>query len=190
MAPICWLTCVSSSGRRCETLGTLGDGLQNASHVGSRLHLLGDVRRVLDHFKRLALEVEDRVVGRLQPDLVSAFAQTFEFTRRVLAAAKPFPELAILRTLFGRFINEHAVVMAHNLVEPVSHDIQEPVVCRDDRAVQLKLDHRLGLADGLHLTREVSIGFTGSQLLGNVLPRDDIAEKIAVGFIRTVDRRP
>ena len=43
-----------------------------------KLDTFGDVRGVLDDLAGLAVQVEDRVVGRLQPDLPAALAEPHE----------------------------------------------------------------------------------------------------------------
>jgi hypothetical protein len=57
-------------GREEHPIPDLGDGSGHLEHgQAPLLHLFRDVRRELDDLERAALDVEDRVVGGLQPDL-------------------------------------------------------------------------------------------------------------------------
>ena len=60
-----------------------------------------------------------------------------------------------------RLFDEHAVVLALHLREGVAQRVQEVVVGRDDRPVEVELDHCLRLANGLDLTLEIR-GFAAS----------------------------
>ena len=112
------------------------------------LHLLrSDVGGELDHADRLALCVEDRIIGGLDPDFACPLAETLVLRGFELAAVQPGPELAIGRALALRGINEHAVVLALDFGQRVAQRVEEIVVRRDDGAVELELDHGLRLVD-------------------------------------------
>ena len=60
-------------------------------------HLRGDVGGELDDLERLAVEVEDRVVGGLDPDLLAALADPLVLGGLKLAPSELLPELPVLR---------------------------------------------------------------------------------------------
>ena len=75
----------------------------------------------------------------------------------MLAATQPGPEFLVLRALTVGVLDEHAVMPALDLLQRVSHGLQEVLVGRHDRAIQLKLDDGLGLADGGDLSAIIGI---------------------------------
>ncbi len=62
------------------------------------MHLRGDVGRVLDDLERLPVEVEDGVVGGLDPYLAPPLAQATILAGIVFAAPEFLPEAAVLIT--------------------------------------------------------------------------------------------
>ena len=70
-------------------------------------------------------------------------------------------------------------MLALDFVQCVAHSAQEVVVGRDDRAVHVELDHRLGLADRADLSGEVGVA---QLLLGDVRGVLDHLEGLAVGI--------
>ena len=143
----------------CQPLCVFGDGLQDMCHIGPRLHLLGDVSRVLDDLEGLVVEIQNRVVGGLQPDFLSPLAQPLILAGFVLATIEALPERPVLRTLLGDVIDKHAVMLARNLFKAVSHGVQEVVIRRDNRTVHLEFNHRLRLANGFNLSGKIGILF-------------------------------
>ncbi len=79
-----------------------------------------------------------------------------EFSRPEL-----FPEARILLALAIVGVDEEPVVPALDLLQPIAHGLEEIVIGRDDRAIEIELDHRIGGADRLELPLEV-----GAQQLG------------------------
>ncbi len=73
----------------------LADRRDLAGVVGALDLLRGDVGREFDDLERLAAAVEDRVVGRLDPDLLAALADPLVFGGLVFAAVEPRPEFPI-----------------------------------------------------------------------------------------------
>ena len=120
--------------------------------------LRGDVGGELDDPDRLAVCVEDRIVGGMDPDFAAALAEAPVLRGLELAAVQAGPEFAIGRALALGRVDEHAVMLALDLVERVAQRVQEILVRCDDGAVELELDHRLGFADGLDL-RERALNF-------------------------------
>src|SRR5262249_41940561 len=66
-------------------------------------------------------------------------------------AIEACPELAIGGALALGARHEHAVMLAGNLGERIAEDLQENVVGRDDRAVEIELDHGLRARNGRDL---------------------------------------
>ena len=66
-----------------------------------------------------------------------------------MALAEFVPEVAV--GVRGAEVagTEHAVMLAHDLAQRVTHRLQEVVVCVDDVAVQVEFDHRLHAVDGV-----------------------------------------
>jgi hypothetical protein len=83
--------------------------------------LRGNVGRELDDPDGLALGVEHRVVGGLNPDFAPALAKPLVLCRLVFATVEPRPELAIGHAVALGRVNEHAVMFALNFIEGVAH---------------------------------------------------------------------
>ena len=107
----------------------------------------GDVGRKLHDLDRLAVAVEHRVVGRLDPDLLVPLADPLVFGGLVFAALERRPEIAIRRAVALRRRDEHAVMLALDFAERVAEGFQEIVVGGEDDAVHAKLDHGLRPAE-------------------------------------------
>ena len=135
----------------------LADGLDLALEIRVLQFLLGDVGGVLDDLEGLAVEVEDRIIRRLDPNLFTAFPNALEFVGHVLTAVELFPKRLVLGALSVGLLDKHAVMLALDLLKRVTQRAEEVVVGLDDRAVHVELDHRLDLADGLDLAREIRI---------------------------------
>src|SRR5690606_11130933 len=97
----------------------------------------------LDHLDRLAGGIEHRVVGRLDPDFLAALAEALELGRLALAGGELAPELGVIGAVAIGRVDEHAVVPADDLVEPVAHGAEEILVGGEDGAVEVELDVRL-----------------------------------------------
>ena len=81
------------------------------------------------------------------------------------------PEVAVFLRLAGLRIDEQAVMLAFNFIEPVAHGVQELVVGVDDGAVGGEFDDGLGAAEGLHGAEIVG----GLQPVARIRPFDDEA---------------
>jgi hypothetical protein len=108
---------------------------------------LGDVRRVFHDLECTALLVQNRVVGRENPDFLAALADPLELPGLVFATAEFGPELAIGRTVAQLRLDEYAVMLALNFGMRIAGRLQEILVGGHDDAVQTELDHRLRPAD-------------------------------------------
>ena len=120
--------------------------------MGDRLG--GGVGGVFHHLVGLAVEIADRVVGSLDPDLLAALADPLVLGGLELAAVQAGPEFAIGFALLGRR-HEHRVMLALDLVEPVADRAEEILVGGDDGAVHVEFDHGLRFADRLDLAGEI-----------------------------------
>ena len=89
--------------------------------IGGAVLLLGDVGGELDDLDRLARLVEDRIVGRLDPDLAPALGDAPVLAGLELARGRARPRTARIRRSrgIGR-IDEHAVVLADDLARACS----------------------------------------------------------------------
>ncbi|MNT76544.1 hypothetical protein D3C72_2155650 [compost metagenome] len=109
--------------------------------------LVGNVGGVLDHFHRPAALVENGVVRRLKPDVPAVAADTAITARVIGALAEFLPEGQI----FGGFsfigVDEHAVVLPQDLVQGITHGIQEILIGHQDMAFQIEFDNGLGFMD-------------------------------------------
>jgi hypothetical protein len=65
--------------------------------------------------------------------------------------AEALPEASVRVTLSIAGVHEDAVVFASDLFDRVAHRLEEVFVGPQDVALEVKLDHRLGLADRLQL---------------------------------------
>ena len=107
----------------------------------------GDVGRKFHHLDRLAVAVEHRVVGRLDPDLLAPLADPLVFGGLVIPAPERSPEVAIRRAVALRRIDEHPVMLALDFAERIAEGFEEIVVGGDDGAVHAELDHGLRPAE-------------------------------------------
>ena len=92
---------MASEISRTEALSSSAPAATDFHHVAhllaalARDHLGGDVGGVFHDLERLAVEVEDRVVGGLDPDLPAALADALVFAGLEFAAVQLGPERAI-----------------------------------------------------------------------------------------------
>ena len=133
----------------------LADRGQLAFVIGGLLLGSGDVGGVLDHLKGLALQIEDRVVGRLNPDLAAILGEPLVLAHVKLAAAQLGPERLVFGATALARRDKHRVVLALNLIQRIPHHLQKVFVGVEDVAFQVELDHRLRLADGAELTGHI-----------------------------------
>ncbi len=131
-------------------------GLRHGALHGLVLvHLRGDVGGVLDDLGRLAIEVQDRVVGCLDPDLAPALAQAPILAGVIFAAPELLPELAILDAAAMLRLDKQRMVLPAHFVQAVAGSGQEIVIGRQDAAIHAELDHRLRFGDRGQLPRRV-----------------------------------
>jgi hypothetical protein len=132
----------------------LDDGLGAAyrSDLACMFHapdfLLGDVGSELDHLERLALGVEDWVVGSLDPDFLAALADPLVLRGFELAAIKLGPEFAVGAAVAHRLLDEDAVMLALDLFQRIADRGEKVRIGRDNGPIEVELDYRLRFADG------------------------------------------
>jgi hypothetical protein len=85
-----------------------------------RVELRGDLGGVFHHLVRLAVQIKNRIVGGLNPDILATLADALVFPRLILATIEVVPERAIgaAITLGGR--HEHAVMPALDFAERIA----------------------------------------------------------------------
>jgi hypothetical protein len=113
--------------------------------------LISDISGEFDDLKGLLVQVEDRIVGCLDPHHFAVLPDALELCRLKFAAIEGRPELLILGAVFLDRINENAVVFAADLFECVAHCAQEVFIGSDDSAIEVELDNCLRLSDRLDL---------------------------------------
>ena len=91
------------------------------------LDLAGDVTGVLDDPHRFPVQVQQRGIGRLDPDVTLVLAQPVKPARLVFAAVQGAPEIPVFLRLdmFGRA--EHGVVLVEDLAKragTVAHTVR------------------------------------------------------------------
>ena len=126
----------------------LADGGDLAGIVQCRQLLLGRIGGEFDYLGRLAVSIENGIVGSLDPHFFPALANTLELIRDVFTPVQLCPELAIVGALPVRFFNKQAVVFVFDLFQCVTQRLQKILVRGNDGAVHLELNHRLRFADG------------------------------------------
>src|SRR5262249_43934782 len=133
----------------------LVDGRELAFKIHVAQLLRCDVAGVLHHLERPTLAIEDGVVARLDPDLLAALADPLVLTGVELAAPELLPELAVIRGLAVGRIDEHAVMLADNLIERVAERVEEVLVRRQHLALERELDDGLRPADRRDLPAQI-----------------------------------
>jgi len=93
--------------------------------------LIGDISGEFDDLKGLSAQVEDRIVGCLDPHLFAVLPDALELCRLKFTAIEGSPELLILGAVLLDSINENAVVFAADLFECVAHCAQEVFIGSD-----------------------------------------------------------
>ena len=73
--------------------------LQSRSYLVHGAYTLGNVGRKFGYFHYLIVEVEDRIVGRLNPNFLPAFTDAFELGRDILSGVQFPPELLVIGRL-------------------------------------------------------------------------------------------
>ena len=113
--------------------------------VRRRAHPLGDVRGVLDDHERLAVLVEDRVIGGLDPDGLAVLLDALVGRAVELAPAQLGPEIEI-RGLFPLSgLHKNAVMLTDDLARLIAYGITEISIRLEDMPLKVKMNHRHGL---------------------------------------------
>src|SRR5205085_2655524 len=112
------------------------------------------------------VEVEDRVVGTLDPDDATPLGHPLELAALVLSPTETSPELLILAALAVALLDEHRMVPPSHFLEGIAQHPEEVVVGREDRPVEVELDDRLRLADRGELAGVIRHLFGGELLPG------------------------
>ena len=98
-----------------------------------------------------------------------------EFTARHLV-----PQRAVLGALARGGIDQHAVMLAADLLERIAHHVEEILVGAEDSTVQAELGHGLRLADRQNLATIIRVALFA--LAQSVLHRIERAQKLG-GFV-------
>jgi hypothetical protein len=102
--------------------------------------------------RHLAVDrVDDRIVGRLDPDFLAALADALVFGRLVFAAPERFPEHPVGRAVALLRLDEHAVMLSLDFRQAIAERVEKRLVGGDDGAVGVEVDHGLRLVDRLDL---------------------------------------
>jgi hypothetical protein len=121
----------------------LADGIDFPFELGGLELALCDVGGKLDHFVRLAVGVDDRIVGCVDPDLPAILADTLVLAVVELAGRQLGPELLVGGAARIARFAEHRVMLALDLAQRIADRLEEVIVGMQDDAVQTKLDHGL-----------------------------------------------
>ncbi|KPY43455.1 hypothetical protein ALO49_200323 [Pseudomonas savastanoi pv. retacarpa] len=89
---------------------------------------LGNVTGKLDDLVELAVDIKNRVIRCFQPDNPAMFAEAFELIANELALIQLAPEFGIFRAVGQCRFAERSVVFTFDLVQCVTHDVQEVTV--------------------------------------------------------------
>ena len=106
-----------SANRYMETVTGFSASLLQGLGVAN---LLRDVGRIFDDLQRLAFRPDDRIVGRLDPDLAPALADALVLRGVVLTPGQLVPEHPVFRALALRRIDEHRVMLALDLGQRIA----------------------------------------------------------------------
>ncbi len=142
-------TCIAD--RLYDAAQILVHHLADAGFFSPEGNLPGDVGRIFHDLEGFSCGVEDRVIGRLNPDVFPAFAHTLKLRRLELALTQRVPEMLIIRACRIFRVDEHAVMLALNFGQAVSDRAEEIVVRPLDNTVEVEMDDGLRFADGVDL---------------------------------------
>ena len=135
----------------------LADSRNLSLVVGIEQLLLRYVGSVLYDLEGFAVEVEDRVVGGLNPDFLAALADAFVFGRVVFAPVQLGPEFFVGGALFVSLVDEQAMVLALDFIQGIAESLEKVLIGCDDGSVHVELDYRLCLVDGCNLAGPVVV---------------------------------
>ncbi len=147
------------------------DSARTGTHAGS------DIGGIFDDLDRLARRVEDRIIGRLQPNLLTILAEALVDGRHRLARAQFFPESLVFLALGVGRRDEQAVMLALDVFQLIAGGGQEVGVGFENDPVQGKSDDRLGAVDGGDLAFVIGVA---PLFVGDVHGELDDLERLAV----------
>ena len=133
----------------------LADGGQLPFEIRRAELLLSDIGGVFHHLERLAVHVQDGIIGGLDPDFLAALADALVLPGIVFATTELLPELRVFHALAVGRVHKHAVVLALNFVKGVAEGIEEVLIGIQDGAVEIELDDRHGFANSSYLSFKV-----------------------------------
>ena len=165
-------------------LAAVGGGLGGDARF--QIDPFGDVGGELDDLVGLAVQVEYRVVGSLQPDHLAIVAVALIAAGIEFAAVELLPEFAVLGAGGVVVLAEDAVMLAQDVIEFVADRYQEVLVGAQDMAAHVELDDGLGFADGADLRFELGVAYF---LGGNVAGKLDDLKRLAVSVEDRIVRR-
>ena len=116
------------------------DGRDLTGIPGGAEHRFRDIGRIFDNSDRPAGLVEDRVVGRFDPNFTTILTKPRELGRDELAIPQPAPKLGIGRA--GRIgaCDEHCMLLSDHLLRLIPHEIEEAVIRLQNGAIGGELD--------------------------------------------------
>ncbi len=121
----------------------LAYGADHAFALGVARFTGGNVGGKLDYLVRLALAVQDGVVGGVDPDFLAFLGQALVFAPVELTGGQPGPELFVGGTAGILRFAEHRMVLALDLAQRITQRVQKILVRVQYSSVQVKLDHGL-----------------------------------------------
>src|SRR3954465_6859109 len=99
-----------------------GGNLAGILHVAD--FLPRDVGGELDDFDGSAGVIQNRIVGRLDPDLATALADALVFSRLKFTAVEASPECLISLAAAQLRRREHLMMLALDFIETVTHRVE------------------------------------------------------------------
>src|SRR5688572_27464212 len=112
-----------------------------------------DVTGEFDYFERLTVQIENRIVRCLNPDLLAVLTEPPVLRAVILAPVQAGPKLLIFAPLPLGLVDEDVVVTTLNLFKAVSHGGKKIGVGVDDRSIHPESNHSLRLVNGRNLPR-------------------------------------
>ena len=107
-----------------------------------------DVGGEFHNLVRLAATALDRIIGGLDPDLLSALADAHIFARVEFAAAELFPELPVVAAARIIRLDEHGVVLADDLGGAIAQSLAEIGIRGQNLASHVEFDDGKRFVDG------------------------------------------
>jgi hypothetical protein len=117
--------------------------LELAFTIGGSQFALGDIRGEFDDLEWFAATIQQRVIGSLNPDRPPALGDALELLSPIFAAPERSPEFTVFVAVAALRLDKHAVMLAADFLERVSHGGEKVRVRGDDRPIEMELDHSL-----------------------------------------------